>query len=82
MRSAAAEDRSFAPVERAATYRDHAAAMLKCAARARTEDEQLEYFRLAKAWLALAEGLDLGLTTVEACTDPGPEFVMKPRLTR
>jgi hypothetical protein len=57
MRSAAAEDRTFAPVERAATYRDHAEAMLKCASRAGTEEEQLEYFRLAKAWLALAGAL-------------------------
>ena len=69
MRSAFAEDRSFAPPDRAIGYRAQAEAMLKCAAAADTEDERLEYFKLAKAWIALAEGAERGLQTDQSCAD-------------
>ena len=62
-------DRTFV-VERAESYRAHAEEMLKCAAKARTEGEQLEYFKLAKAWLTLAEGVGRGLEPEEQCEEP------------
>jgi hypothetical protein len=61
MPNALAENRSFAPPERAATYREQAEAIVRCVAMARTEDERLEYFKLAKAWITLAEGAAQGL---------------------
>ena len=69
MRNALAEERTFNPPERAVSYRAHADAMVKCAAMARTEDERLEYFKLAKAWIALAEGAEHGLKTDQPCAD-------------
>ena len=54
----------------AAEYRAHAEEMLKCARVARTDDERAEYYRLAKAWTALAEGAEQGLKTDEACGEP------------
>ena len=56
----------------AAEYRAHAAEMIKCAGAARSEDERLEYYRLAKAWTMLAEGAERGLNPDEACAEPEP----------
>ena len=54
---------------KAAQYRAHAAQMMKCAEAARTESERLEYLKLGKAWIALAEGAEHGLTTDEPCAE-------------
>jgi hypothetical protein len=62
------EDSSFA-ADRAKTYRAHAEEMLKCAARARMDDERIEYLKLAKAWVELAVGAERGLKTDEACEE-------------
>ena len=58
------------PPTKAAEYRARADEMVKCANGARTEDERLEYMRLAKAWLTLAGGEEQGLKTDQPCEEP------------
>lgn len=55
---------------RAALYRSHAEEMIRCAKAALSEHERLEYLKLSKAWIALAEGADQGLTTDQPALEP------------